>query len=118
MQYYHPDKFIILKIQSSESIIYKVLAGWNGWHLTKDSWRLNSGIESVRITEFPAYREYEFYGYSGSVYNCADITEGWTVLTKGIYDSSCKTQIENDLTIENISLIDFLKEFEGEIHYV
>lgn len=117
MNYYHPDKFKILKIQSEGLTTYKVLAGWQGGFFSTDSWRLNSGIKSVRVSEFPEYFEYEFIGYSGSIYNCADITEGFTNLSYDVLQDYIKKIKESDITIEVIHLKDFLKEFDGEIEY-
>jgi hypothetical protein len=49
-----------------QDTLYKVLGGWSGGYLYGDSWRLNSGIMKA------VYREeyVDFYGSSGSVYQC------------------------------------------------
>ena len=64
---YTPDNWVVLRIDlPTEGILYKVLGGWSGGYLYGDSWRMNSGIESVeRIGDY-----YAFHGYSGSLYEC------------------------------------------------
>ena len=67
MSEYLPDNWVVLKImQPDQDTLYKVLGGWSGGYLDGDSWRLNSGIAKV------VYREeyVDFYGESGSVYQC------------------------------------------------
>ena len=67
MSEYKPDNWVVLKImQPDQDTLYKVLGGWSGGYLDGDSWRLNSGITKV------VYREkyVDFYGSSGSVYQC------------------------------------------------
>lgn len=119
MSYYYPDKFSILKITSPTLgiLIYKVLGGWNGSFTTGESWRLNSGIESVKVQQTPEYLEYEFYGYSGSVYNCADITEGFTSMSYNALQDYIEKVKGSGVSIELITLKDFLNEFTGEIQY-
>jgi hypothetical protein len=51
---------------------YKVFASWSGGYLDGDSWRLNSGIESVDVDG----DYYLFHGYSGSIYKCHKDMEG------------------------------------------
>lgn len=63
---YLPDNWVVLKITGSKRTHYRVLGGWSGSYLTGDSWRLNSGI--VKVTEDENY--YNFFGSSGSCYQC------------------------------------------------
>tara|TARA_R110000764_G_scaffold236580_1_gene331943 strand:- start:461 stop:781 length:321 start_codon:yes stop_codon:yes gene_type:complete len=67
MSEYSPDNWVVVKImQPDQDTSYKVLAGWSGGYLDGDSWRFNSGITKVVCRE-----EYvDFYGASGSVYQC------------------------------------------------
>lgn len=60
-----PDKWLVLKIDGEE-LIYKVFGSWSGGYLDGDSWKLNSGIESVEETN----DAFLFKGFSGSVYKC------------------------------------------------
>jgi hypothetical protein len=60
-----PDNWVVFKI-SGDDPHYKVLAGWSGGYLDADSWRINSGITSVKETA----THFEFYGASGSCYKC------------------------------------------------
>ena len=67
MSEYRPDNWVVIKMmQPGQDTFYKVLGGWSGGYLDGDSWRLNSGIAKV------VYREeyVDFYGESGSVYQC------------------------------------------------
>jgi hypothetical protein len=63
---YLPDNWVVLKITKPDMTYYRVLGGWSGSYLTGDSWRLNSGI--VKVTEDENY--YNFFGSSGSCYQC------------------------------------------------
>lgn len=56
------DRWLILKLGDT----YKVFGSWSGGYLDGDSWKLNSGIESVE--EDGDY--WLFHGFSGSVYQC------------------------------------------------
>lgn len=67
MNIYNPDKWLLLEITPEDSGTYlKVFGTWGGGYLSGDSFRINSGIES--ITQDDEY--YYFRGYSGSVYKC------------------------------------------------
>jgi hypothetical protein len=66
MSTYTPDTWQILKFQRGSEIHYKVFAGWYGGYTGGDSWKLSSGIVSVK-----QYSDhYEFTNYSGSIYIC------------------------------------------------
>ena len=83
MSDYHPDSWVVLKIEQGATPIYKVLGGWSGGYLQGDSWRMNSGITEVEI-----YGEhYIFRGNSGSEYWCHRSTYGLKMNTAGIYKS-------------------------------
>lgn len=86
---YHPDNWVVLKINRYGENLYKVLAGWSGSYLHGDSWRLNSGIVEVNETE----ESFEFIGHSGSVYVCH----------KGMYG----------LRMNNAHVVEQLKEVFG-----
>ena len=61
---YHPDGWVVLKIQTESELIYKLFASWSGGYLNGDSWKLNSGITKVDFDDPYFY----FEGHSGSVY--------------------------------------------------
>lgn len=65
MTTYVPDNWVIIKIDGDDPH-YRVLGGRSGGYLDGDSWRMNSGIVSVKETA----DVYEFYGASGSCYIC------------------------------------------------
>lgn len=66
MSEYTPDRWIVLEFTHGETITRKMFGGWYGGYLGGDSWKLNSGITSVRIEN----DLYEFDGASGSTYYC------------------------------------------------
>lgn len=68
---YTPDYWLILKILGKDPH-YKVFGSWSGSYLCGQSWRMNSGIESV--TEHLGW--YDIIGSSGSVYRCNDTRYG------------------------------------------
>lgn len=68
-----PDKWIILKIEhKDQEPVYKLLSGWYGGYLDGDSWRLNSGITSIKRGVGLAY----ITGSSGTEYKCHLDNEG------------------------------------------
>ena len=77
MSVYTPDRWVIVRItQENDEVIHKVLAGWSGGYLDGDSWQLNSGIKEVRDLG----NEYQFIGYSGSIYRCHKSGEGMNII--------------------------------------
>lgn len=73
MNYYAPDKWVVVKIEGKEvALTYKVFACFYGGYLNGDSWKMNSGITKVTKEEDC----YLFEGYSGSVYKCHENTYG------------------------------------------
>lgn len=63
---YTPDNWIVFeKIYDGKPERF-VVGGWSGGYLDGDSWRRNSGVESVIQDENFLY----FHGYSGSIYKC------------------------------------------------
>lgn len=63
---YRPDRWVMLKFESEEETVHKILAGWSGSYLEGQSWQLNSGV--VKIEEDGDH--YLFHGSSGSIYRC------------------------------------------------
>jgi len=66
-----PDNWVVIKLEKNDKsplikTIYKVFASWTEGYLDNDSWRINSGIESVDEDSETIY----FKGYSGSCYAC------------------------------------------------
>lgn len=66
---YKPDDWVMVKltnINDKLSFHYRIFATWGGSYLHGASWKLNSGVTTVKpIKDF-----YEFEGSSGSVYRC------------------------------------------------
>lgn len=65
MSSYTPDRWLLVKITGTDPH-YRVFGSWFGGYLGSDSWRMNSGITSVK--EEGDY--YIFKGHSGSEYHC------------------------------------------------
>lgn len=93
---YEPDKWVILKVNNKDEIVYKVLAGWSGSYLYGSSWKLNSGITKIDKKD----NFYLFEGYTGSVYKCRFNSYGFNGITASTLDSFQK-QIEN---IDNVTI--------------
>lgn len=78
---YFPDKWVALKITSEkEEIVYKIFGTWRGGYLSGDSWRLNSGVEKVKLSK----NTVSFIGGSGSEYICHKDSYGCSVYTDGV----------------------------------
>ena len=77
---YFPDKWVVIKISIPEESIYKVFGSWIGGYLSGDSWRMNSGIESVSLNEDLIL----FKGFSGSIYHCHKDSYGTTAFSGGV----------------------------------
>lgn len=63
---YQPDNWVLIKVISEEEPYYKVLAGWSGGYADGDSWRMNSGISKIEISN----DYYDFISESRSIYRC------------------------------------------------
>lgn len=95
---YTPDGWVIIKVTDSD---YKVFGSWTGNFTKGDSWRVNSGIDSV-IEDGEYIR---FIGYSGSEYLCHKNTEGQlTIYNKGVLSHFIEAT-------KGVSIIDY-KEFK------
>ena len=74
MSSYTPDRWVMLEITGLGSEpIRKIFAGWYGGFASGDSWKLNSGVTSIRVDDSG---HYEFDGQSGSTYHCHVNTHG------------------------------------------
>lgn len=79
-----PNRWLLLELPDKE---YKIFGSWDGSYLNGESYRVNSGIESVAIEE----DHYLFYGYSGSIYRCYKDSYG-------IANSYCSSVLLNILS--------------------
>jgi len=84
-----PDKWCLVDL--GEGVV-KVMACWSGGYLDGDSWKLNSGIESVEDGE-SAWR---FIGHSGSVYECRKNGYGQTAYGAAVLHGSDLTPMDED----------------------
>lgn len=58
-----PDRWLLVECGD----LHRVFATWAGGYLDGDSWRLNSGIDTVEVDEDGNFL---FHGYNGSIYKC------------------------------------------------
>lgn len=109
---YEPDGFVILKIEEEDgNTHYRVFGSWGGGYLDGDSWRLNSGIESIaRIGE--GY--YTFLGGSGSLYKCHKDSYGrLTGYNAGVIGSLLDSTKSQNLPVSILEEDEWEKELEG-----
>lgn len=112
---YTPDSWAIVKIDSANNTIYKVLAGWYGGFAGSDEWRLNSGITSYEIERENGAMFYIFKGYSGSVYKVHPTNEGFTGLSRGVFENLQRSaETHSNSAVTHISFEDFVKEFKND----
>jgi len=93
---YYPDRWTIVKIESKESMHYRVFASWKGGYLDGDSWQLNSGIVKVDLIN----DQYHFHGESGSIYICHKELYGTTAYGESILQQLIKEA--KDMTINRL----------------
>ena len=70
---YIPERWLIVKVEPlGGEAFYRVFGTWGGSYLQGQSWKINSGIKSVKYDD----GWYEFLGASGSVYQCHEKSYG------------------------------------------
>lgn len=107
---YNPDRWVITKITTEKyGVVYKLLAGWYGGFAGSDSWRMNSGIESIKRLNAS---EYEVLGYSGTTYVVNSNTNGLSSLMHSVYNSFVEDIKEINGTIEILDIETVIKELK------
>lgn len=96
-----PDGWAFLLINNE---IVKVFSSWSGGFAQGDSWKLNSGSES--IVEKKDY--YLVYGFSGSLYKLSKSGGHINHYCRGILNKILEQDIVKIITVEEA--IEFLKE--------
>ena len=105
---YQPNYWQVLRLTSTEGkVLYKVFTTWVGGYIDGDSWRMNSGIETVKVDG----NTIKFSGYSGSVYKCLLDEESYrtSMYTQSVLDSMIK---KADLIGAKIEVLPFETNFE------
>lgn len=97
----YPDKWLVVKVEDD---LYKVFATWSGGYAGSDSWRINSGIESMIVDGDSII----FTGHSDSQYNCrktayGSTTFGYNVLHQLI--ENAKTQFQTKIEILTLNQV-------------
>jgi len=82
MTNYYPDSWVVFSIHRKGKTNYKLLGGWVGGYAAGDSWRINSGIESVSENNGVL----SFTGVTGSVYHVYKDAYGLRRSTAGIWN--------------------------------
>ena len=105
MSTYTPDRWVMLKFSSEEhGDVYKVLASWYGGYAGSDSWKLSSGVVSIKAgvkyhnqkhwddkleqeleVKDVAYHYYDMLQSSGSTYRCYKDSYGMSGYTAGVF---------------------------------
>ena len=83
MREYTPDRWVLVEIEYEGKKYCKVLASWYGGFAGSDSWKLSSGIESVKETE----HVFEYPQSSGSTYFCYKDGYGMSGYASGVFQS-------------------------------
>lgn len=92
MSDYYPDRWVVINIIPDKELHpesqqhYRVFASWNGGFVSGDSWRMNSGIESVEEDD----EFFHFFGTSGSVYHCRKGNYGLNFYANNVLNSTIK----------------------------
>lgn len=95
----HPGKWIVIKLSpKNKEPFYKVLASFSGGYLDGDSWKMNSGITKVVETD----THFEFYGMSGSCYDCKKTAYGMHSLSESILNHAIAHSYKADIVIEQM----------------
>ncbi len=106
---YVPDYWRVIKLTGKrvgDEPLYKIIATWSGGYTTGESWKINSGIVSIKEEE----DYYDIYGMSGSVYRCYKESEGANYYMMEIFDNY-KKQLDEQLSVE-MTMID-IKDILG-----
>lgn len=107
---YVPDLWVIIKITPKQEYKdvakehYRVFAMWYGGYLSSDSWRMNSGIETVEDCE----DHYKVFGSSGSCYCCSKNSYGFSSYGRGILTDMIQKSSRLIISVlpENSNLVD------------
>lgn len=109
----NPDRWLVVKVQPVDETLdahYRVFATWGGGYLQGQSWKINSGIESVTEDENYFY----FLSASGSTYGCLKGSYGITGYGLGILNGLIE-QSKNEVTITQMPKeTDWVKLFHKE----
>jgi hypothetical protein len=77
-----PDRWMLVRVKG-ETPHWRIFATWSGGYTQGDSWRLNSGVESVEVKD----DYYDFHGFSGSLYRCRKTAYGVNMYGMGVLEN-------------------------------
>ena len=88
-----PERWSLVRIDDNT---VKVMGVWSSGYLYGDSWKLNSGIESIEEGE----DAYLFHGFSGSCYECRKDAYGINTYGLAVLDGAgLKPMSEEDALV-------------------
>lgn len=108
MNEYTPDRWVIVRINSSEGKIDKILSSWYGGFAGSDEWRFSSGITKIEEKLDHQYPHYLIHNHSGSIYTCHKNNIGMSTYTSSVYNSYMKKVEEIGGSMEIIPVEDCL----------
>lgn len=106
MSYYTPDRWVIVRINTSEGQIDKILSSWYGGFAGSDEWRFSSGITKIEDKTEDSYPHYLIHNHSGSIYTCHKNNLGMSSYTSSVYLSLKKKVEETGGSMEVIDIVD------------
>lgn len=112
MSNYSPDRWQVVKLTYDGEPIYKILGSWYGGYAGSDSWRMSSGVESIKELD----ECYEVTNSSGSVYVCYKSSVGMSGYTAGVYSNFEKQAAESEgkIQIELVNIEDITEQFTAK----
>jgi len=108
MDGYTPDRWVIVRINTGEVQIDKILSSWFGGFAGSDEWRFSSGITKVEDKTADSYPHYVIHNHSGSIYTCYKNNIGMSAYTSSVYNSYKKKIEDTGGSMEIIPVQDFL----------
>lgn len=99
-----PDKWMLIRVKG-QTPHWRIFATWGGGYTYGESWRLNSGVESVEDKD----DYFDFHGYSGSLYRCSKTRYGVTAYGLGVLnDLLSKSDLLEAVWDEPKNIIEYL----------
>lgn len=94
---YRPDRWLMVKLTNDKNEVhYRVFATWSGGYLDGDSWKLNSGVTSLKETKERFY----FEGSSGSTYICNKTSYGSTGYGQSVLSGLITKSLRGNIVME------------------
>lgn len=106
---YKPNGHAFLKIVTPDETLYKIMGSWGGsGPLGSDSWRINSGINSIQEKEEGILL---VHGHSGSIYTVTKGGRGLNTFARSVLVDALE-DVDSDVTIEIVTDEEVLEVFK------